>query len=75
MKKSASLLALLTLTILHEISTKTIAAKVLVIFTAIRKPRLTALEVPHRLVPIEGQKEIARRSKPCRKHKNGVKNK
>lgn len=43
------------------------AAKLLAVFTAIIKPRLTALEVRHRLVPIEGQKEIARRSKPCRK--------
>ena len=67
MKKSASLLALLTLTVLHEISTKTIAAKVLVVFTAIRKPRLTALEVHHRLVSIEGQKEFVRRSKAVQK--------
>jgi hypothetical protein len=66
-KKSASLLALLTLTLLPEISKKTIAAKVLVVFTAIRKPRLTALEVHHRLVSIEGQKEIARRLKAVQK--------
>jgi len=39
------------------------------------KPRLNVSEVRHRLAPIEGQKEIARRTKPCRKHKNGVKNK
>jgi hypothetical protein len=52
---------------LPEISKKTIAAKVLVVFTAIRKPRLTALEVHHRLVSIEGQKEIARRLKAVQK--------
>jgi hypothetical protein len=59
-KKSASLLALLTLTVLHKIS-EIIATKVLDVFTSTIKPRLTALEVHHRLVSIEGQKEIARR--------------
>jgi len=66
-EESASLLALLTLTVLHEISTKIIAAKILAVFTSIIKPMLTALEVSHRLVSIEGQKELARRTKAVQK--------
>jgi hypothetical protein len=32
------------------------------------KPRLTVSEARHRLAPSEGQKELTRRSKPCRKN-------
>jgi len=52
-----------------------LVAGIRVVVTDIIKPRLNVSEVRHRLAPSEGQKEIARRSKPCRKHKNGRNNK
>jgi hypothetical protein len=38
------------------------------------KPELTVLGVCHHLAPNEGQKEIARRTKPCRKRKGEKQN-
>ncbi|PVX27657.1 MAG: hypothetical protein CW716_01175 [Candidatus Bathyarchaeum sp.] len=44
------------------------------IFPHKTKPRLNAAEARHRLAPSEGQKEIARRTKPCRKTKGEKQN-
>jgi len=48
-----------------------IVAKLLTVFTDIMEPRLTALEASHRLVPHEGQKEIARRLEAVQKMEGG----
>jgi hypothetical protein len=55
-------IALLKLTLLSETSsTEILVAEVLAVFIDIIKPRLIASEASHRLAPIEGHKELARR--------------